>query len=94
MGVSISKHGYCRLKERNGWSKKAADRMITRIYTEGQRPNEVKGYLKEWIKRKSEEDSQGKEFVLFGEKLYIFGGRMMLTVIPVPSKAYLLNNVA
>lgn len=92
MGISISKHGYMRLKERNGWSKKAADRMIFKVYTEGLRPEDVKGYLKGWINRKCEYDKENKEFVLFGEKLYIFDERMMITVLPVPSRAYLINN--
>ena len=67
----ISKHGYARLKERNGWSKKAATRMIHKVYEEGLRPTQVKGYLKGWINSKAEYCKDDKEFVLFGEKLYV-----------------------
>lgn len=31
----ITKHAYTRMKERNGWNKKAATRMISHIYSDG-----------------------------------------------------------
>ena len=90
--ISISKHAYGRLKERNGWNKKAADRMVTRVYYEGMRPNMIKGYLKSWVNRKADMYEDDKEFILFGEKLYIFRDGTMLTVLPVPSRSYIINN--
>lgn len=89
----ISKHAYIRMKERNGWSKKTSARMIQKIYTEGLRPNQVKGYLKGWVKEKVNYAEGDNEFVLFGEKLYIFSGNIVLTVLPVPSKACLIREV-
>lgn len=88
--ISISKHAYERLKERNGWNRKASDRMVGRVYSDGLRPEQVKGYLKGWVNKKNEY-SADKEFVLFGEKLYIFQDRTMLTVLPVPTKGFLLR---
>lgn len=89
--LSISKHAYGRLKERNGWSKKAANRMLQKIYADGIRPEEVKGYLKGWINRKADMFDDDREFVLFGEKLYIFYEGMMITVLPVPTRSYLIR---
>ncbi len=90
-GLVISKHAYTRMKERNGWSKKTSNRMIRRIYTQGLRPDQVKGYLKGWVKDKAEYAGEESEYILFGEKLYVFNENIMLTVLPVPSRAYLIN---
>lgn len=87
--IVISKHAYTRMKERNGWSKKTSTRMIQKIYSDGLRPNQVKGYLKGWVNGKADYTREDSELILFGEKLYIFNGNTMLTVLPVPSRAYL-----
>lgn len=87
----ISEHGYARLKERNGWNRKAATRMIGKIYQNGLRPQQVKGHLKKWVNNKVDYGKDGNEFVLFGEKLYIFNGHTMITVLQTPSKSYLLR---
>lgn len=87
----ISKHAYTRMKERNGWSRKAAERMVQRVYKEGLRPEQVKGYLKGWIKKKYGYCNEGDEYVIYGEMLYIFNGRTMLTVMPTPNRSYLIR---
>ncbi len=89
----ISEHAYMRLKERNGWNRKASSRMINKVYQRGLRPEQVKGYLKSWINNKAEYEKDGNELILFGEKLYIFNGNTMLTVIPIPSNSYLLREI-
>ena len=92
-GLIISKHAYARMKERNGWGRKAAERMVQRVYREGLRPEQIKGYLKGWINKKYGYSNNGDEYVLYGEMLYIFNGRTMLTVIPTPSRSYLIREV-
>ncbi len=87
----ISRHGYTRMKERNGWGKKAAARMIRKIYEQGRRPSQVKGYLKGWIRKKMEGARAGREFILFGENLYIFNRNTMLTVLPTPARSCLMK---
>ena len=85
----ITKHAYTRMKERNGWNKKAATRMVSRIYNDGIRPEQIKGYLKNWVHTKYEYSNLGNEYILFGDKLYIFNGKTMLTVLPTPARSYL-----
>ena len=85
----ITKHAYTRMKERNGWNKKAAKR----IYSDGVRPEQVKGYLKKWVNTKYEYRNDGDEYVLFGDKLYIFNGMTMLTVFPIPTRSFLYSVV-
>jgi len=87
--IIITKHAYLRLKERNGWNRKASRRMISRIYTEGIRQGEVKGYLKMWVNMKCKYAEEGDEYILYGDKLYIFNETRMLTVITVPTRTYL-----
>lgn len=87
--VVITKHAYSRLKERNGWSKKASDCMIPKVYVNGLRPEQVKGYLKNWVITKYEYSNERDEYVLFGDKLYIFNNKTMLTVLPTPARSYL-----
>ena len=85
----ITKHAFTRMKERNGWNKKAASRMVPRIYYHGMRHDQVKGFLKSWVKTKYEYSNKGDEYILFGNKLYIFNGMTMLTVLPTPTRSYL-----
>ena len=66
----ITKHAYTRMKERNGWNKKAATRMVSRIYNDGMRPSQVKGYLKSWVNNKYKYSNDGDEYVLFLLKIY------------------------
>ena len=87
----ITKHAYTRMKERNGWNKKAATRMVSRIYSDGVRPEQVKGYLKKCLNTKYEYRNDGDEYVLFGNKLYIFNGMTMLTVLPIPTRSCLYS---
>ena len=87
----ITKHAYTRMKERNGWNKKAATHMVSRIYSDGVRPEQVKGYLKKWVNTKYEYRNDGDEYVLFGNKLYIFNGMTMLTVLPIPTRSCLYS---
>ena len=45
----ITKHAYTRMKERNGWNKKAATRMVSHIYSDGIRTEQIKVYFKGWV---------------------------------------------
>lgn len=85
----ITKHAYIRMKERNGWNRKTAKRMVSKIYNDGMRPNQVKGYLKSWVNTKYENRNEGDEYILFGNKLYIFNEMTLLTVLPTPTRSYL-----
>ena len=85
----ITKHAYTRMKRHSGWNKKAAMRMISKIYNDGMRPDQVKGYLKSWVNSKYEYSNDGNEYILFGDKLYIFNGMTMLTVLPTPTRSHL-----
>lgn len=42
-----------------------------------------------WVNAKYEYSNEGDEYILFGDKLYIFNGMTMLTVLPTPTRSYL-----
>ncbi|MFV0364679.1 MAG: hypothetical protein ACK5LL_16540 [Suipraeoptans sp.] len=65
--------------------------MISRVYSNGVRLDQVKGYLKKWLNKKYDYCNDGDEYVLFGEKLYIFNRMSMLTVLPIPNRSYLIR---
>lgn len=89
--IVITKHAYMRMKERNGWNKRVATRMVTRVYNSGIRPGQIKGYLKNWVNTKYEYSNVGDEYVLYGDKLYIFNDKTMITVLPTPTRHYLYS---
>lgn len=84
----ITDHAYYRMKQRNGWNKKTANGMMERIYDYGKRPNQIKGYLKTWVKSKVAEDCNGNDFVLYGQTIYVFREKILVTVLHTPSKKY------
>lgn len=67
----ITKHAYLRLKQRNGWNKRTSDRMLQRVYEYG-----VRGM----VFQNSDHDSGDlEEYIIYGDKLYIFKGYAMIT---------------
>ena len=90
--IIISKHAYQRLKERNGWNRKSAERLINRIYLQGKRPADIKGYLRVWVNYKINASIEpDSEFVLYGNKLYIFSNCTLITVVSAPCRSTLLK---
>lgn len=85
--IKISTHGYERLKERNGWSRKTADRMIKKIYINGEHPNDIKGFKKQWIEKKGYYDSDYKEYIIYGDYIYIFKNMVLITAYNIPCRA-------
>lgn len=89
--IYISEHAMQRLKERNGWNKETAMRMLQKVYDKGKRGNEIKGYLSKWIKDKVANNNKGDYYILYGEFLYVFNYKTLVTVMNVPKKANILT---
>lgn len=82
----ISDHAFKRMKERCGWSKKTALRMVEKIYKNGQDISEVKGYLAPWAKRREERQNDKEYSLLYGKFVYVFSENTLVTVVPTPQK--------
>jgi hypothetical protein len=89
--IYITDHAEGRLKQRNGWNKNTAIRMIKKVYDEGTRAEDVKGYLAPWFRHKTEEGNPGDEFVLYGDMVYLFNGQSLLTAFHKPHKGKFLS---
>lgn len=93
VSIKITDHAYCRMKQRNGWSRKTSDRMVARVYDKGRRPEQIKGYLKAWVRSKVDEDTYGNDFVLYGQTVYVFREKALVTVLHIPSREYVAEYV-
>lgn len=78
--VFISRHGFDRMRERNGWNKKTALRMVKKVYDEGLSPDEVKGEFRPWVKQRAEKHPSG-DLKFYGQSLYIFENNILITVL-------------
>lgn len=75
----ISIHAYQRMKERLGWSRKTANRMVKKITEAGVSIATVPGYLGQWGKAKQlmGDDSQ---YLLYGRAIFVFRDNILVTV--------------
>ncbi len=80
--IYISDHAFRRLRERNGWNKRTAFRMVKRVYDNGKRTKDIKGQIKTYIKKR-EKSHPDDEYVVYGNDLYIFCKHMLVTVFPL-----------
>ena len=87
----ISAHAMERLKERNGWNKKTAMRMIKKIVDNGIKETEVKGYLGAWIKEKKSDGNMGDEFIMYGDMFYVFNNNTLITCLFAPNKTSVIK---
>lgn len=88
----VSRHAQKRMKERNGLTKKAAERIAKRAFEEGLRREECAGRLRKWMDNQHYYGTKLDEEVMteiriFGDKTYIYDlqTHMLVTVIQVPS---------
>lgn len=82
------------MKERGGLHEKAADRITTKALKDGFKREQTKGRLRKWIDSKylAYPENQGRIFLIYGDKLYIFSKEsVLITVITVP--AYIRKNM-
>ena len=87
--LQITKHAYMRLKERNGWNKKTSDRMIQKVFADGLRYDNIKGYIRIWLKEYGYSDNS--DYVLYGRYIYIFKDNCLITSFPVPNRETVRN---
>lgn len=90
--IVITEHAYLRMRQRNGWSKKTANRMIKRIYVNGLRPEELKGYKKIWICYRMHNGCKEDEYVLYGDYVYIFKKHVLKTTYPLPCRGQVMKH--
>lgn len=83
--MQVSEHAQERLKKRNGFNKKACERMAQKALTEGITHSQTKGRLNKWITHLYFRNQRANNIRLYGDKAYIFCDETLVTVLQIPS---------
>ena len=78
--IYISRHAFDRMRERNGWNKKTALRMVKKIYDNGLNPGDVKGEYQSWVRDRAKKHPE-VIMKFYGQMLYIFDNKVLVTTI-------------
>lgn len=78
--MQVSKHAEQRLKERNGFNKKACERMAQKAWDEGISHSQTKGNLKKWVDGLYFREKRANNIRLYGDKAYIFCGDVRVNI--------------
>lgn len=84
--VIVSKHAKKRLKERCGLNKRSIQRIADKAFTDGVRHSDTRGRLNKWITSLYFYNKTADNIRLYGDKVYIFAGNILVTVIQIPPK--------
>ncbi len=89
--VYITEHAMTRMKERCGWNRKTAVRMMKKVYDNGKRPEEIKGRIGHWVRERMARRDNKEECRLYGEHLFVFKKNVLITVLVIPRKSSLFS---
>lgn len=89
--IYISDHAFVRMKERCGFNKKTAIRMVKKAYEKGTDITNVKDYLSTWAKKQELRQEDGERAILYGDFVYRFCYDTLVTVIHKPQKGKVQN---
>ena len=89
--IYISDHAFVRMKERCGFNKKTAIRMVEKAYEKGTDITNVKDYLSTWAKKQELRQEDGERAILYGDFVYRFCYDTLVTVIHKPQKGKVQN---
>ena len=89
--IKITKHAYLRAKERLSLNSKSLDRLSERAFYVGIRHSQTKGYLKKYITKLWFDHLKANNIRLYGENVFFFVDKTLITVYQLPSdlKKYL-----
>lgn len=82
----ITGHAYDRMKERLGLGKKAAKRNAQIAYDKGMRHTDTRSRLKRFLDKEYLEYRNANNMRVYGENVYMFRGKTLITVIPMTRK--------
>lgn len=93
--IYISGHAFERLKQRNGWNKKTALRMVKKVYDNGTSQEEMAGYIRKWLDYKDAiHKEENSYFKIYGKYVYVFNSSVLLTVLKIPTKAGIISRIS
>ena len=83
--MRVTEHAKDRIKERCGFNSKASKRMANKAFEEGISHSQTKGRLNKWITSLYFKTQKANNIRLYGDKAYIFYGKVLITVIQIPA---------
>lgn len=86
METVVTQHGKKRLKERVGLNKKSAEKNADKAFQEGIKHSEVSGSLRKYFDALYLQNRSANNIRIYGEKVYLFGGNKLITVLNLPNK--------
>ncbi len=84
--IYISNHAYKRLKERNGWNKHSADRMVVKVYKKGIDLRDVPFECSQWAMEIGNNHLNGDIYKIYGDSIFVFDRKTLITVLNIPTK--------
>ena len=81
----ITDHASDKAKERLGWNRHTLERMLPKIYFQGAKNGDTKGRLKNFINDKVERHPDVNKIRIYGENIYFFSGRRLVTLYRLPT---------
>lgn len=84
--MKVTRHARKRAKERAGIGKKNIVQMSSRVFKEGLTYRDLNGKLKGWVSGKYICNPAANNIRLYGDQCYIFSGRTLITVFPIPEE--------
>lgn len=83
---AVTRHAEHRTRERVGIPKKAVRRAAAKAITKGIKRTEAEGGLRRYLDWLYWRGNGGADnIVVYGDKVYLFGGDTLITVLTVPS---------
>lgn len=89
----VTKHAKQRIKERMGLKKKTSDRVANLALEKGLKIKETKGKLKKFLNSVFLSHGVGDNIRLYAEKVFIFQGNCLITVLQLPNELKNLSNI-
>lgn len=82
--VSITDHGRKRFKQRTGLPKRLAAQKAAEAITHGITEEDTTGKLRQYLFLLSQNDGRADRVVVYNQIVYLFRGRILVTVLRLP----------
>ena len=89
----VTNHAQQRMHERMGLGKKSTNRMADIALEKGLRIKETKGKLKKYLNTLYLIHGVGNNIRVYGEKVFVFQGTCLITVLALPNEFKNIANI-
>ena len=89
----VTNHARKRIHERMGVRKKTSERVANIALKKGLKLSDTKGKLKKYINKLFSDHGVGDNIRIYAEKVFIFQGSCLITVLSLPNEFKNLANI-